>query len=135
MLPPDQVPPVSPNELLSRFVLFSRHIRGNDGTVRPDAFMPHPHVETSVTRHLSATDQELWGEGARVAGLRGTNLHGRADVVAQGFLAQGLTVLAAPILPENPNHANATGWPEEKAEQKMKAIEISRKSRFVSTPT
>jgi len=128
MLDPARIPPVAPSELLARFVLFSGHIRSSDNTVKPDAFMPHPHVELSLTRHLEATDDEIWQEGERVAAARGT-LHGSADVVASAFLDESLRVEAKPI-GVNPNHADATGWPPEKAEQKIKAISIARKCKL-----
>jgi len=94
--------------------------------------MPHPRVETSLTRHAEATTHELWQEGQRVASIRGTRLHGRADVRALVFSAESLTVVARP-LPENPNHADAIGWPSDKAAQKMIATEIARKSQLVCT--
>ncbi|HEX3151907.1 MAG TPA: hypothetical protein VHR66_27795 [Gemmataceae bacterium] len=48
-------------------------------------------------------------------------------------MAQQLKVEAAPI-PENPNHANVVNWPADKAEQKMKALEIAAASRFIVAP-
>jgi hypothetical protein len=36
---------------------------------------------------------------------------------------------------ENPNHADAIGWPAEKPAQKIKAMEIAANSRFVAAPT
>jgi hypothetical protein len=127
------VPPVEPNELLSRFILFSRHVRA-DKTVRPDAFVPHPLPELSLTRHRDATDDELWREGERVeAAIREATLYGRAEVVATAFLDQQLSIEAKPI-PANPNHVDVTNWPAEKSAQKMKALEIAKVSSFQSKP-
>ena len=42
---------------------------------------------------------------------------------------QGLSVEAAP-LPANPNHANVTGWPREKHEQKHRAMELANRAVF-----
>jgi hypothetical protein len=133
VLDPAHVPPVAEDEQLARFILFSRWFRSSDHTVRPEAFMPHPHVDLSVTRHIQATEGELWAEGARIAGLRALTLYGRADVRASVMTAQRLTVVAAP-LPENPNHANATGYPAGKPEQKMKALLIASQAKFVVRP-
>ena len=133
MLDPAQIPAVAVNEQLARFILFSRHIRSSNQTVKPDAFIPHPHSELSMMRHLQATVRELWQEGHRVALLRKVPLHGRADVEVSCFVDQGLRVEPAPI-PENPNHVNALNWPAEKPDQKMKALLISEKSRFVPLP-
>jgi len=127
---PEQIPPVTSDEDLARFVLSSSHIRSSNGTVKPEAFMPHPRIELSLTRHRQATDSELWKEGERVAGIRCANLHGRADVEARAFLIQGLEVVAEP-LPENPNHADVTKWPADRGSQKIKAILIAQASRLV----
>ena len=112
MLNLSRIPPVAEDELLARYILSSRHIRSSDNTVKPEAFMPHPHTELSLTRHIQATPEELWHEGERIAALRNLQLYGRADALVTAFTDQTLTVVAAPIL-ENPNHANAgTGLPK-----------------------
>jgi hypothetical protein len=130
---PDQVPSVTSDELLARFILFSRHFRRSDNTIRPEAFIPHPLVELSVTRHRDATDEDVWTEGRRVAAVRKVTLYGRADVVTKTFTELDLIVQAAPIT-ENPNHANVTGWPHEKSAQKMKAIDVANAARFETLP-
>lgn len=129
----DQVPPVDSDEAMARFVVQSSHIRKSNNTVKPDAFIPHPHVELSLTRHREATDDELWREGERVAAIRHATLHGRADVPARAFVDEGLAVVAKPI-PKNPNHADVQGWPADKPAQKMKATEIAIKSILVLKP-
>ena len=130
MIDPANMPDVAGDELLARFVLFSKHIR-NDRTLKPDAFMPHPYRELSVTRHLSATSDELWAVGQAVAEERALTLHGRGDFAASVCQQQGLTIEVAPLA-NNPNHADVTGWPAGKPEQKIKAQEIAAASKFVS---
>ena len=134
MLDPACVPPVSPGELLSRFVLFSSHVRRSDNSVKQDAFIPHPKPELSLTRQINATDSELWQEGDRVAQIRSCTLYGRAVLQASAFNDEDLTVVAKPI-PANPNHADAINWPADKAAQKMKAVLIASKAEFIPTPT
>jgi hypothetical protein len=134
VLDPSDVPPVATDELLTRFVLFPAHVRNSDNTVKQDAFMPHPRVELSLTRHLHATDEELWREGERVAKLRTRPLHGRAFVLANAFTDEGLSVEAKPIIPENPNHVDVVYWPADKAAQKMKAVQIAAKATYVPKP-
>lgn len=133
MLDPSAVPSVAQNEVLARFVMYSKHI-ASDGTIKQDAFVPHPHVELSVTRHLQATERELWTEGDRVAKLRNRSLYGRADTFASTFTAEGLSADPDPIIPENPNHTNITGWPPEKPLQKIKALQIASKSQYLPAP-
>jgi hypothetical protein len=125
------VPSVEPGEIVARFILFSRHFRSSDQTIRLDAFLPPPSLALSLTRHREVTEEELWREGGRVRDLReGATLYGRADVSESAFVEQGLRIEAKPI-PENPNHADALNWPTDKSEQKSKALAIANKSLFV----
>jgi hypothetical protein len=117
------VPPVRSNEWLARFILKRSHLR-QDRTVKQDAFIPHPYPDLSVTRHLQLSETQLWEIGQNVAQQIGKILRGRADVQAFVFQRQELRVVAVP-LPENPNHANVIGWPEEKATQKSIAQQIA----------
>lgn len=133
MLDPAQVLPVHSDELLARFIVFSKHIRSSNMTVKPDAFIPHPLIELSVTRHRAATIDELWHEGERVAVIRSASLYGKADAAVETFEDEDLSVVAKPI-PENPNHADVIDWPTHKPAQKMKAVEIANKAVFVPRP-
>ncbi len=140
MIDPCDVPDIEPKEMLARFILSSRHIRRGDETIKPDAFVPHPRDELSVTRHRNATDNEVWDAGRAVAEVQRRTLHGRGDVVADVFLQQGLSVRSAPVLgharlPDNPNHANVTGWPkDDKGRQRLLALEIAAQARLVRPP-
>ncbi|HET6881894.1 MAG TPA: hypothetical protein VFI31_17140 [Pirellulales bacterium] len=133
MIDPANVPPVSDDELLARYILQSSHIRGSDRSLKPDAFIPHPHTDLSVTRHFMATEEELWSAGLDVATARGKTFYGRGDFSAATCLGQRLNVEAAP-LPNNPNHANVRGWPAEKPLQKIIAQQIAATARFVEAP-
>lgn len=133
MLDPAQIPSVAAGEQLARYVLFSKHVRSSDNTVRPEAFMPHPRSELSMTRHREATNEELWGEGMRVSALRLLELYGRADVSEAAFSAEDLKVIAKPIA-ENPNHADAVGWPADKPAQKIKALQMAHKANYLHAP-
>src|SRR5688572_14967961 len=133
MLDAAKVPPVSSAEQLARFIIFSKHFRPSNRTVKPDAFIPHPLIELSVTRHREATDEELRQEGERVATIRSATLYGRADVSAKAFEDEDLLVVAKPIS-RNPNHADVINWPADKPAQKMKAREIANMASFVTRP-
>jgi len=140
MIDPHHVPDVKADETLARFILSSRHIRSSDDTIKADAFIPHPSNELSVTRHRDATDGEVWNVGRAVAQVQQRTLHGRGDVVATAFLERGLAVQAAPVighasLPDNPNHANVTGWPkDDKARQRLLALQITAQASLVRPP-
>ncbi len=133
MIDPAHVPDIGPDEIVARYILFSKHIRPSNQTVKPDAFIPHPYPDLSVTRHLMANEVELWQVGVRVAAERSLTLHGRADVSVGIVRGQNLEILPDPI-EGNPNHSNVRKWPPEKHEQKIIALELSKDSVFRPTP-
>lgn len=130
--------PIPDTELLARFILFSAHVRA-DGTLRPDPFIPHPHPDLSVTRHAELPEGMIWGHGHAVASevalklKRQLPLLGRADVSAFDFRKQKLRLEPAPT-PGNDHHVNATGWPADKASQKIIAQEIAACAGFLPAP-
>jgi hypothetical protein len=119
---------VTSEEWLSRFILQKSQFR-HDGTLKADLFIPHPHADLSVTRHLHITEEDIWKLGEQVAKLRGKTLYGRGVNQAVCFENQDLSVKPAPI-PGNKNHANVTLWPSEKSQQKIIALEIAKSSQF-----
>ena len=62
-------------------MLFRSHKRANK-TLKANAFLPAPNGELSVTRHIDATEEELWSLGEKVASARKPpkELYGRGDV-------------------------------------------------------
>ncbi len=123
--------PVEPEEKLSRYILQSNLVRKTDNTVKPEAFVPHPREDLSVTRHLDLDQEAIWSVGEDVARKREKKLYGRAVNQASTYLEQKLKVLPAPDLPGNPNHANVTGWPPDKESQKMIAILIAGEAEYI----
>jgi hypothetical protein len=126
------LPLVDRDEWLARFILYKRYIRA-DGTVRPDAFIPHPYPDLSVTRHLQLSEAQLWELGRDVGQESDKILQGRADIQASAFQRHELHVVPA-ALPKNPNHANVTGWPAEKPAQKIIAQQIAAAAGKAPTP-
>jgi hypothetical protein len=132
MIDPADVPEVASDETVARYVLYSRHVRA-DQTVRADAFIPHPYPDMSVTRHYLATEAELWQVGENIASGRGLTLYGRGDVQVEAIRGQNLEIVPDPI-DGNPNHANVTNWPAEKAEQKIIAAELAKRADYRPKP-
>jgi hypothetical protein len=126
------VPSIANDELLARFVVFSRWVR-RDQTVKPDAFIPHPYPDLSVTRHKDLHAEDLWQIGQRIADARPASLYGRADVTAVDVRRQKLEVEPRPV-PENLNHASIIGWPADKPAQKSFAQELAAVARYVAKP-
>lgn len=129
---------IGADELLARYILFGSHLR-KDQTVRPDAFIPHPYPDLSVTRHIGLTESTIWELGRDVAAQRQLTLHARADVKASHCIANKLTVSPQPLRKTkkrmaNPNHANIAGWPADKPSQKIIALELSAAAGKAKTP-
>ena len=129
-------PAVESHEVLARYVLHSSWIRSSLGTLKPDAFIPPSPAELSVTRHLQATDEDLWSVGREVASAQGRTLYGRGDISVPACRSHGLSVAADPVL-GNLNHAIVIGWPTAKPEQKTIAQKLAAAATFVrvATPT
>lgn len=133
MIDPSNVPEISTSEVFARYILQKSHVRA-DRSVKPNVFMPPPNLELSVTRHLSASDDELWLIGGNVAKVRALTLYGRGDVDAKVLSGQSLSMRPDPIIPSNPNHAIVYDWPEDKPTQKNIAQEIAAMTRYVPQP-
>jgi hypothetical protein len=123
------LPPVSEDELMARFILFRHWIRKSDPRVRPDAFIPHPYPDLSVTRHMDLSEAELWQIGQAIADKRPATLYGRADLRAKSVIKKSLRIVPTS---EPKNHANITGWPADKPSQKIIAQELAAEARFIS---
>ncbi len=123
------VEPVIPSEVLSRFIMQTNWCRPSDNHVRYAAFMPNPkNGETSVFRISGISDREIWEIGHREVELRRDKpVLGRADVGSSFVVTKGLNVV-----PSEPpvRHANIVGWPEEKSEQRLIALELAAEAIF-----
>ncbi|PQO31035.1 hypothetical protein C5Y96_11795 [Blastopirellula marina] len=133
MLDPSNIPEIDDQELLRRYVVSRSHIRQQDLTVKPDAFMPPSNLEMSVTRDVSLSEAEVWEIGRSVANARGKQLRGSANVIAKTYRANELNV-EVDVIPDNPNHAIITGWPSDKADQKAIALQIAAVAKFAPVP-
>jgi hypothetical protein len=129
MIATDPVPPVDDDELLARFIVNSSEFR-KDNTVKPKLFLPYSRIELSLNRHRDCDENEIWDVGAYVAAARKRTFYGRSDIVAKACNIAPLKVVAMPIKdkpeqPDNPNHADITGYPATKAEQMSLATKLA----------
>lgn len=110
--------PVEASEILSHY-LFRKEIRA-DNTVKPEAVMPYPHEDLSVTRNRDLKDDEVWECGQVVASQQGKTLFGRAQ-----FRKADLPIGLGAKTSEPPrNHADIGGWPSERSDQMAQAIRL-----------
>ena len=125
------LPHVADHERLSRFLLFSRWFTRQTRRVKPDAFIPHPRIELSVSCTEGLIEREIWPLGETVVQERpdDVTLYGRADLTAGAVRKQRLDVARND---NPPRHANIIGWPSEgKDAQRMRAIELAATSTLV----
>lgn len=127
----EKAPPiVADDERLARFILFSRWIRNSNQTVKPDAFIPHPYPDLSVTRHINLSEEVLWKTGQAVAdAIPPAKLYGRADIYSSAARRQHLETNPDPTH-SNPNHANIIGWPADKPAQKIIALQLAAEATY-----
>jgi hypothetical protein len=123
--PPDAI---ADEEDLARYIFHKNQVRA-DLTVKPDALIPHPYPDTSVTRHLGLNDADVWAAGRVVEQQRNLPLVGRADNWARDYRSQKLVPQADPV-PGNPHHAVVVGWPADKPAQKSLAQQIVARTRY-----
>jgi hypothetical protein len=109
-------------------VFYREHVR-IDGTLKPDAFIPHPYSDTSVTRHDNLEERKIWIRGNNVARQTQRRLIGRGDACASAYLDQGLLIKLARTKC-NPQHVNVHNWPIDKPAQKNRAQGIAKASAF-----
>ena len=61
-------------------------------------------------------------------------LYGRSDIQVKACKTDSLQVTAKP-LPNNPNHADIEGWPQQKQDQKVIALKLAAAaSKLIPTP-
>ena len=124
-----QAEPVTPDEALTRYLFESGKYKSSTGTVRPKAFLPDPHMETSVFRTSGFSDPDIWRIGNKI---RPTPAVARADVLASDVFDAKLTVV--PETSEYENHAIITGWPNEKHERLMRATLLADAAKLYFPP-
>ena len=92
MLRGDKPQTVADDERISRFLLFSRWFTRQTRRVKPDAFIPHPRIELSVSCTDGLDEDEIWPLGQAVVLERPDNvtLYGRADLTVSGFAPEHL---------------------------------------------
>ncbi len=118
-------------EPISRFLFSKSDFSSQNNLVKLRAYLPPPDLTVSVFRTQGLNEEQTWELAERKIISRQKHkktLKGRADSTPSKIENVGLN-----IIPDNipPRHANITGWPVEKDEQKMLAAELANKSTLV----
>lgn len=133
MIDADNVPEVALDEVVARFILEKKLVY-EDGSPKPRLFYPYKHVELSVNRHRECTQDEIWMFGRGVSEFRNKTLVGRSDIAVEDCTFDTLEVVAKPIkdhpkgVPDNPNHADIVGFPDNKEDQMSLAQKLAAKA-------
>jgi len=77
-------------------------------------------------------EQEIWQVGDLIGKERAKNALARGDLSKSSVLKVGLTVDLTPGLHDL--HADVSGWPTDKDEQKSIALELCAKSKLCLRP-
>ncbi len=133
----DWVPSVvALNEQTTRYIFDENYFNEFKRVVKYAAFMPSKKTgDISIYRISKCREWKIWAIGkCFVERLRPDNvvLRARANLPARHFVGQRLTVI--PKRRPHARHAVVTGWPEEKAAQRVKAIELAQDAILVVRP-
>jgi hypothetical protein len=112
---------IASDEPISRFIFESRKYKISTNSVRPEAFLPDPHNETSVFRTKGQTDSEIWAVGQQI---RDKPAIARADLLAEKIFFRKLTIRPDPTI-EHKHHAIIENWPGVKHERMMIAAKLA----------
>ena len=112
---------VHPDDPLSRFLFERKKYAPKENRVKPNAFMPAPDLKLSVFQTKDLSSENIWKIGNEIK-PENKRLHGRGDIIARSVYQEGLEVI-----PDNtpPLHANISGWPEDRTEQRQIANNLA----------
>ncbi len=124
---------VDASERISRFVLSKSHVSVQNQRVKYAAFLPPPSRKLSAYRTTTVEEQGIWEIGRTyVAAPQQKAIRGRGDLSANIIRATELDVV--PERQPHKLHADVVGWPTEKDEQKMIAVELANQAIAVFPP-
>ena len=119
---------VSPGERISRFIFSRRHMDEASGWVSPAAFMPPTKTkDTSVYRTTKCGEGRIWLIGDLFVARKRKDrrsIRSRADVTSDLVFQEGLRIVASRS--PHPRHADVTNWPDDKPQQKIKAMALAQ---------
>lgn len=123
---------VRPTEHLARYLTHSNHFNRSRHSVKHHAFQPPSSLRLSVFRIQGLEPDQAWAIGethvVAATSMRLSTLYGMADILASAIQEQKLDVDADDI---PSRHADDVGWPEDKSERKLIAMELAAEAALV----
>lgn len=123
---------VSRDERISRYIVNKQHMKGG---ISPAAFMPARDGSTSVYRTSGCAEKRIWQLGFIFVERKRRDrvkIVGRADVNSQIVYDEDLRI--QPSLRPHPRHADLVNWPDDKAQQKDKALALAQACSLTVRP-
>lgn len=119
------------DEPLGRYLLFSKFFNPNNHIVHSTAFLPpNNNLKLSVFRIVGLSNADIWkiGEEKVVKRMKvSRTLYGIAEIKVAVVQEKKLKL----DIDNNPErHANIIGWPEEKSERKLIAMELAENAKL-----
>lgn len=130
---PAPVHDLAPTHLLARFLTSKNHFSTERNEVKAAAFLPPPDLKLSVFDIMHLSEQQIWAIGKKhVCEPRGKTLYGRGQFPVSTAVGVGLRV---EVDNDPPRHASLYGWPPEKSEQKVVALQLAKRAELKRVPT
>ena len=127
-----QTEPVNGTKLkdpLARYLMHKRFFSREKGIVKGAAFMPSSKLQTSVFEVGGMAESDIWTSADETLRLEpGEKIYGRGDFSSHVVVELGLEV-EADFPPAR--HHNLVGWPVEKPKQKLIALKLAEKAKFI----
>lgn len=130
----DRFMTVENHERLSRFFFFSKWFTPSTKRISPNAFVPHPYINLSVSCTQGLTEAEIWETGKVTQNLlrEPRKLYARGDISTKHILTERLQL----IRDDKPlYHANISNWPEDREIQREIAVRIVAQASLSMNPS
>ena|SRR6266404_1405010 len=117
------------DDLVARFLNSKSQFAVSTGRIRSSVFLPSPQdLKLSVFEMIGLFPAEIWRLGTRHVGRpSGKTVQARADLTPQAIAAARLTL----DRDGNPRrHCSATGWIDDKEDQKERALILADQARL-----
>ena len=113
-------------QVVSRFMYTKKHMSGEHGRPKRQAFDPGKYEEVSVVHSSELLDRQIWELGQQTIGTQQgrSKIYGRADIPVKCLKTRKLKAIRdnKPF----PRHSCVVGWPRDNDpdQQKQKRLEI-----------